>query len=114
MMPDEPTDEERQEQLPQDNETPFRPAAPNPDPSVSTPTNAPLDDTHPVTDTNIQPSEQYDEGVSGAAEAAEPNAGNSVVSFTPPNNSNDPAGQATGNEPASAKPVPTTDDSPDQ
>ena len=31
-----------------------------------------LDDTHPATDTNIDPTEEYDEGLSGAAEAEEP------------------------------------------
>lgn len=92
MLPDEPTEEEKQEQLPQDNDTPFRPAAPGPDPAAGV-TNDPLaqaqndsvlDDTHPATDTNVQPEEQYDEGVAGAAEASEPNAGNAVADFTPP------------------------------
>jgi hypothetical protein len=32
-----------------------------------------IDDTHPATDTNIDPMEEYDEGLSGAAEAEEPN-----------------------------------------
>jgi hypothetical protein len=31
-----------------------------------------LDDTHPSTDTNIDSMEEYDEGLSGAAEAEEP------------------------------------------
>jgi hypothetical protein len=92
MLPDEPTDEERQEELPQDNGTPFQAAAPNPDPAAGVVNDPPaqaasdstLDDTHPVTDTNVQPEEQYDEGVSGAAEAQEPNAGNAVNGFTPP------------------------------
>lgn len=105
MLPDEPTDEERQEELPQDNETPFRPADPNPDPAAGV-TNDPvaqaasdstLDDTHPVTDTNVQPEEQYDEGVSGAAEAQEPNAGNAVTGFAPPaNGTNDTPAPTSG------------------
>jgi hypothetical protein len=73
LMPDE-SEEETQDKLPQDNETPFRPADP-----VAGGSNDPLqrgtqqlDDTHPATDSNIQPEEEYDEGVSGAAEAAEP------------------------------------------
>ena len=33
-----------------------------------------LDDTHPSTDTNIDSAEEYDEGLSGAAEAEDPNA----------------------------------------
>lgn len=92
MLPDEPTDEERQQQLPEDNQTPFRPADPAPDPTGGV-TNDPaaqassdgqLDDTHPVTDTNVQPEEQYDAGVAGAAGAQEPNAGNTVTGYTPP------------------------------
>ncbi|MDB5166597.1 MAG: hypothetical protein JWM37_669 [Candidatus Saccharibacteria bacterium] len=31
-----------------------------------------LDDTHPATDTEIDPMEEYDEGLSGAAEAEDP------------------------------------------
>jgi len=92
MQPDEPTDEERQEQLPEDNQTPFQPAAPAPDPTggvVNDPvaqaaSDSMLDSAHPATDTNMQPEEQYDEGVSGAAEAAEPNAGNAAANYTPP------------------------------
>jgi len=85
MQPDEPTDEERQEELPEDNGTPFQPAAPNPDPTgaadpaVQAQAGSQLDDTHPATDTNIQPEEAYDKGVPGAAEASEPTAGNDVV-----------------------------------
>src|SRR5690348_6249103 len=91
MPPDEPTAEEQQQQLPQDNGTPFQPAAPNPDPAgnITDPAaqatnDSSLDDTHPATDTNLQPQETYDEGVSGAAEAQEPNAGSAVTDYTPP------------------------------
>jgi hypothetical protein len=88
MLPDEPTDEERQEELPGDNGTPFRPAdTPAGNPATQDDEDrigqaAGIDDTHPATDTNMQPEEQYDEGVSGAAEAQEPNAGNSVTAFS--------------------------------
>ena len=91
MPPDEPTEEEKQEELPQDNQTPFQAADPPRDDTttppldnngqpVSSPT---LDDTHPSTDTNIEQPELYDEGVAGAAEAEEPNKGNSVVDYEP-------------------------------
>ena len=84
MQPDEPTQEEQQEQTSpvQDSGTPFQPAAPNPDPTAATDpltqagSDSMLDDTHPA-------EESYDEGVSGAAEAQEPNAGNAVVDALP-------------------------------
>ncbi|MDB5169021.1 MAG: hypothetical protein JWO41_377 [Candidatus Saccharibacteria bacterium] len=63
MQPDEPNEEEKLEELPEDNGTPFSP----PDDAADK-----LDDTHPVTDTNIDPQEVYDEGLPGAAEAKEP------------------------------------------
>jgi len=43
-----------------------------------------LDDKHPATDNNLQTEEDYDEGVSAAAEAAEPNQTNAVNDFHPP------------------------------
>lgn len=44
-----------------------------------------LDDTHQATDnaSDIDATELYDEGLSGAAEAEEPNAGNAVTGFKP-------------------------------
>jgi hypothetical protein len=89
MLPDEPNDEERQEQLPEDGQTPFRPADPPRDDTLPAddsgqPPASTLDDTHPVTDTNIDPQEQYDEGIAGAAEAEEPNAANTVIGYEPP------------------------------
>jgi hypothetical protein len=42
-----------------------------------------LDDTHPATDTNIQLEEEYDEGISGAAEANEPNRHDAVIGYDP-------------------------------
>ena len=76
--------------LPEDNDTPFSP----PDsPSNDTTDqavdreveNTKLDSTHQATDsaTNIDSHEEYDEGLSGAAEASEPNAGNTVVDYNP-------------------------------
>jgi uncharacterized protein (DUF2267 family) len=89
IFPDEPVKEERQEELPEDNETPFRPA----DDAMNDPNDEPerrhdaavLDDTHQVTDTNLQPEEIYDEGYAGAAEASEPNAGNAVIGYNADN-----------------------------
>jgi hypothetical protein len=91
MVPDEPTDEERQEALEQDNETPFRPADPNPSPTSNTtdplvapggPADIPTD--HPQTDTNIDSTELYDEGVSGAAEVEDQSSQSAVVDKLPP------------------------------
>jgi hypothetical protein len=74
--------------LPEDNDTPFSP----PDDSVEDATGNPedrrvpaLDDTHQVTDsaTDIDKQELYDEGLSGAVEAEEPNAGNAVIGYDP-------------------------------
>ena len=89
MLPDEPTDEERLQELPEDHETPFRPADPTRNPDTEADDDSqpqkPLDDTHPSTDSNIQREELYDEGISGAAEATEPNAGDNVAKYdTPP------------------------------
>lgn len=44
-----------------------------------------LDPTHQATDnaTDIDSHQLYDEGLAGAAEASEPNAGNAVVSYDP-------------------------------
>lgn len=90
MFPDEPTDEERLEELAQDNETPFRPADLNPpvtgnttDPVVQA-AGTDIPDDHPQTDTNMQPEEQYDEGVSGAAEVEDTSGQSAVTDYTPP------------------------------
>lgn len=72
MPPDEPTSEEQLEQLPEDNDTPFRPAEPTLDDSVNTPTQQHLDDTHPATDTGIDSDELYQEGITGASGVSEP------------------------------------------
>jgi len=71
MLPDEPNDEERQEKLPEDGETPFRPADPELDDTDRTSEGGAvtqqLDDTHPVTDTDMQPGDEYGEGIANAA-----------------------------------------------
>jgi len=87
MGPDEPSEEERIEELPEDNQTPFSPAAPARNLSAAADGDGQpahdLDDTHPSTDSNLEREEIYDEGLSGAAEATEPNTGNDVVDYHP-------------------------------
>ena len=50
----------KEEKLEGDGSTPFSP----PDGELDD-----TDDTHPLTDTNIEPAERYDEGIEGASEA---------------------------------------------
>lgn len=87
IFPDEPVDEDRLEQLPEDGATPFRPAddvsGEATDGIERREASSVLDDTHQVTDTNLDPDEIYQEGYAGAAEASEPNAGNTVVGYDP-------------------------------
>ena len=113
VPPDEPVDEERLEELPgDDQETPFRPAdnatyqddqsamsvrslEPTGDEYDDTgdiprdttavePDVGDIPDTYPQTDTNLERSEYYDEGISGAAEAGEPNAESDVTGYHRP------------------------------
>lgn len=85
MPPDEPNEEEELEALPEDYDTPFsipdegydRIAGPD-NQVYLTPK---LGDTHPTTDAGIEPQELYDEGLSAAAGASEPNARDSVVGY---------------------------------
>jgi hypothetical protein len=98
MLPDEPNDEERREELPQDNQTPFRPADPAPNDATSVllaggTEDGQLSDTHPSTDTNIEAHELYDEGVSGAAEAEEPKTDDAVVGYGPTSTPTDAGSQ---------------------
>jgi len=87
MQPDEPNDEERLEQLPEDGQTPFSPADaardPDADPDDERQIEEKIDDTHPSTDDSVQPEEVYEGGLASAAGASEPNAGNSVVGYAP-------------------------------
>jgi hypothetical protein len=87
MPPDEPNDEERQQELPEDNETPFQPADPPREPGAEPDADAqPLssfDTTHPSTDSSIDAMEAYDEGLESAAQADEPNHGNAVTGYDP-------------------------------
>lgn len=95
MPPGEPTEEERLEELPEDNQTPFQPADPNPsptgnttDPVVGGTGGADIPDDHPETDTNIEKTELYDEGVSGAAETEDRSGQTAVTDYTPPPENN--------------------------
>ena len=71
LMPDEPHDDDAIQKLPEDNETPFRPA-------TDILGQARFDDTHPNTDSDVQPEEQYDEGTAQAS-GAQP----TVTGYTP-------------------------------
>lgn len=91
---DKPVDDASEQAFPEDNETPFQPAEPSPTPELEADSPgqgqaSALDDTHQVTDTTADSHEQYDEGVSGAAEAHEPNPGNAVTGYTPPSEGED-------------------------
>ncbi|HET8709200.1 MAG TPA: hypothetical protein VFL85_02870 [Candidatus Saccharimonadales bacterium] len=69
-MPPDETDEERQEKLPGDENTPFGPAD--------------SDKGHferPETDSNIDSTELYQEGVDGAAGIEEPNKADTVTGY---------------------------------
>ena len=73
--------------LPQDNDTPFSPPT-DPVDDMTTDVDrrtqaGQIDSTHQATDTNVDSHESYDEGLAGAAEAEEPNAGNAVVDYDP-------------------------------
>lgn len=85
LPPDEPNDEERLEELPEDGQTPFSPADPERNDEVRDSDGpaepARLDDTHPDTDSDIEGEDVYEEGIAGAAGVSEPNAGNTVVSY---------------------------------
>ncbi len=67
MPPDEPNAEEKLEELPEDGETPFRPAPGS------------HNDTYPTTDTEQDRTELYQQGV----DVQEPNAGNAVEGYDP-------------------------------
>lgn len=79
------------EPLAEDNAAPFSPPTdPIADPTADVDVRAQsgqLDPTHQATDnaTDIDSQQLYDEGLSGAAEASEPNAGNAVVDYNPEN-----------------------------
>ena len=87
MPPNEPNEEEQLEQLPDDYDTPFSApyeakdviAGPDGEWYVTDKLGA----THPATDSGLQLEELYDEGLSGAAEASEPNGDDMVVGYSP-------------------------------
>ena len=72
-MPPDENDEERLEKLAGDSSRPF---GPPPDASEAHPT-------RPETDSNIDTTEFYQEGIDGAAGIEEPNADDTVVGFDP-------------------------------
>ena len=100
MPPDEPNDEERLEELPEDNGTPFG----LPDDLNSEPDDEPksvIDSTHPATDTGVQPEEVYEEGISGAAEINESSTGHTILGYEKPDADNKPGkGEDNGNSQA--------------
>lgn len=67
MPPDEPNEEEKLEELPEDGETPFRPAT------------VVGDDTYPALDAEQDSTELYQDGIN----LEEPNAGNTVEGYDP-------------------------------
>lgn len=77
--------------LEEDNDTPFSPPTDRTDDPMmeSRGEGDTLDPTHQATDnaTDIDSHELYDEGLSGAAEADEPNAGNAVTDYSPEDDS---------------------------
>ena len=85
LLPDEPNDEERLEQLPEDNDTPFRPADPQLDDTMRTNDDGAatqqIDDTHPITDTDMQPEDEYENGLADAAEAGSQPGGSDVLAY---------------------------------
>lgn len=68
--------------LPEDNDPPFSPPSPPVDDDDDDMPDK-LDDTHPATDTNIQPEEVYEEGLSGAAEVKEPSEKEATGNYSP-------------------------------
>lgn len=89
MQPDEPNDEEKLEKLPEDGQTPFSPPRPIGDDSTDDNRPQRLDDTHPDTDDGVEPEDEYENGLSSAAGASEPNAGNAVTGWHKPSTDDD-------------------------
>ena len=99
LPPDEPNDEEREEELPEDNGTPFQPADDTNEPvgtrddsGIATPagsnpipssSDGSVGSTYPTTDAEVDEQENYDEGLSGATETSEPNVDDTVLGYTP-------------------------------
>lgn len=74
--------------LPNDGDTPFSEPDEQPSDEVSDffdvelrEEERKLEDTHPVTDTNIDKTEWYQEGLEGAAEAEQPNSKDKVTDY---------------------------------
>lgn len=94
MPPDEPTDEERIEELPEDHQTPFNPAAStNADDQDGdsdwdgTPAAAAQ---HPDTDSNMDIDQVYDEGIVDASQQpVDDLTRDNVTGYTPPDDDDD-------------------------
>lgn len=87
-MDEEDLDKEIESPLPGDFETPFSEPTPQPDDEDGDyfdeelrEEERKLEDTHPVTDASPDKTQLYQEGLTDAAGAEEPNAGNSVVDY---------------------------------
>lgn len=99
MLPDDPNEEESQEELPEDNETPFRPAGTSRDPDIEEADDdkqpyKEADDTRPETDSGVQSEELYDSGVGPASSIDDPKNGG-VVGYSPPSDDDDEDKQET-------------------
>jgi len=88
LPPDEPIDEEKLEILPDDYDTPFSlPVEREVDiaDEGEVPLERPeLDSTHPMTDSDLDETDLYNEGIAGAAGVSEPNPDDTVISYHPP------------------------------
>ena len=85
---DDYADDSIVEPLPEDNQTPFSPAAPVSDEQAGSAHERAdevpkLSSTHQATDTGIQPEEVYESGLASAAGASEPNVSDNVVDYNP-------------------------------
>lgn len=87
-MDEEDLDKNIESPLPNDGDTPFSEPDEEPDTddgdfydSEMRTEERKLEETHPATDNRLDETELYNENRSGAAEAEEPNAGDSVVDF---------------------------------
>lgn len=77
MPPDEPTDEERLEKLPNDFDTPFNIPDDGGDP------------THPETDSNVELSELYQEGIDGGGRQTTAPDDDDVARYNPDGDESD-------------------------
>jgi hypothetical protein len=93
MQPNDPSDDDLLEPLAEDGQTPFSPADPARDPDADADDDRQsdedhFDDTRPSTDDGVEPEEVYEAGLGSAVNESEPNAGNTVVGYTKPDDIN--------------------------